>query len=321
MGDNCCCCFSIALVIIVYYILSFFYRRLQVNVKGKAVVISGCDTGFGESLAKELDKLGMRVFAGCLTKEGANSLGAQLSSRSCVIPLDVTSDQSVAEALAKVNDRLESGGLYALVNNAGIAAGLLFDFNTISTFSRVMDVNYLGVVRLTKAFTPLLKKRGGRVINMSSVAGKIPAMGVYSASKHALECFSDNLRMEMEPFSIKVVIIEPGFTKTPILEKGNVEVVRSFNEAPEEIRKEYGEKWFKRQVETFKWSDTFAMDPKFVVDAYIEAIIRRFPYRRYAVGLINKILCQFPLLPSFLQDIVMKMLFNPPENVPSITSD
>jgi len=314
---------SIVLVGFFIYLAYFIYRNLKVNVTGKAVLISGCDTGFGESLAKQLDKLGMRVFAGCLTKEGAQALSGQLSSRSCVIPLDITNEKRIAEALATVTDRLGSRGLYALVNNAGIGVGGAIDFTPVSVYAKLLDVNFLGLLRLTKAFLPLVKKCRGRIINMSSLAGRMPVMGGYSISKYAVECFSDMLRIEMAPFGIKVVILEPGFAKTPLLERALEDQEKRYLEAPDDIKQTYGPNWNKRFMGAVRKMMDGAMDPEQVIKTYIDSLTYRFPYARYTIGWEATLGCQiFANLPSFIVDALAKAtVFVPPENIPSPAPD
>lgn len=116
----------------------------------------------------------------------------------------------------------ENMNLYALVNNAGIQILDPIENTSIEAMREVFDVNVFGLHCLTKAFIPLLRKNSGsRIINIGSVSGLIssPYMGAYCASKHAVEAYSDSLRVELRPFGVYVTCIEPGGFKTPLLAK------------------------------------------------------------------------------------------------------
>ncbi|XP_019619537.1 PREDICTED: D-beta-hydroxybutyrate dehydrogenase, mitochondrial-like isoform X2 [Branchiostoma belcheri] len=201
-----------------YCLVLYLAPKSRVNGNGKAVFITGCDSGFGFGLAKRLDSLGFTVFAGCLLAdsggEGAKKLRAECSSRLSTVQIDVTDDGQVKAAVQQVKDRLPTGskGLYALVNNAGIWQPGETEWVSLATYRRVMEVNTFGTVRVTKAFLPLIRRAKGRVVNISSVAGLyVAAMaGVYCMAKAALEFFSDALRHEMHKWGVKVVIVEPG---------------------------------------------------------------------------------------------------------------
>ncbi|XP_049854286.1 estradiol 17-beta-dehydrogenase 2-like [Schistocerca gregaria] len=147
--------------------------RLLDRVPSRAVLITGCDSGFGHELARRLDALGVPVFAGCLFPEGSGAcrLAADCSSRLRVLPLDVTSDQQVADAVASVQAALSAASgteLWAVVNNAGTSDVGEVDVTPLEKFQQVLDVNTIGAIRVSKAFLPLLKKSKGRLINITS---------------------------------------------------------------------------------------------------------------------------------------------------------
>ncbi|XP_046989366.1 estradiol 17-beta-dehydrogenase 2-like [Schistocerca americana] len=147
--------------------------RLLDNLPSRAVLITGCDSGFGHELARHLDGLGVPVFTGCLLLDGpgARTLAADCSSRLRVLPLDVTSDQQVADAVVSVQTALSHAPgteLWAVLNNAGIADIGETDVTPLEKFKLDLEVNTVGAIRVSKAFLPLLKKSKGRLINVNS---------------------------------------------------------------------------------------------------------------------------------------------------------
>jgi 11-cis-retinol dehydrogenase len=233
------------------------------TTKELAIVVTGCDSGFGKDIALwASSNVGFVVFAGCLNEEsivyynGRNVETSTSTSSPRIIPIlmDVTKDEDVANAAKVVSSWLEEGEkqrvLHALVNNAGITIAGFFDWLDLSDIQRVMDVNYFGLIRCCKAFLPILKQqaiqdvhKGGRIVNLTSVAGLVPGgpMGWnYSSSKHAAQTFTEGLRKEMAMFGIGVTSINPGFTQTPILESHTRQMDGLWSRLSPEIREEYG---------------------------------------------------------------------------------
>ncbi|GIY09672.1 hypothetical protein CDAR_266611 [Caerostris darwini] len=194
--------------------------KKRVNPRNKAVFITGCDSGFGNLLAKQLDSRGFHVFAGCLfpTSGGAEELKKSCSERLCIVPLDVTQDDSVQKAKEFVEKNLEKCEMWAVVNNAGIYKGMIAEFTKISDFHDLLNVNALGQVRVAKAFLPLLRKSTGRIINVNSLGGRVsgPHATPYTMSKYASVAFTECLNRELDAWNIKVISIEPEFFKTPM---------------------------------------------------------------------------------------------------------
>ena len=128
---------------------------------------------------------------------------------------------SIQAAVSEVT-RLTKNQLFGLINNAGIAFGGPLEILPIQEIKRLLEVNVIGVLAVTKAFLPLLRQSRGRIINMGSSSGllALPCLSTYAASKFALEAITDSLRVELGPFGISVIIIEAGNIETPIWEKG-----------------------------------------------------------------------------------------------------
>ncbi|CAI9610992.1 unnamed protein product [Staurois parvus] len=198
-----------------------WYRQSQIleNTTDKYVFITGCDSGFGNKLAKQLDNRGMKVLAACLTNTGASELKKECSSRLQTVMLDVADSQSVSSAAKWVTSIVADKGLWGLVNNAGILIPMApNEWLTRADFRKVLDVNLLGMVDVTINLLPLIRKSQGRIVNVSSIAGRVTLCGGgYCLSKYGVEAFSDSLRRELKPFGVKVSIINPDFFRTSIL--------------------------------------------------------------------------------------------------------
>jgi len=176
----------------------------------KVVLITGCSTGIGRDLVQHLAKAGYCVAA---TARKANTL-ADLPA-SLKLSLDVTQPDSVNEAVT--HTLAQFGQIDVLVNNAGYAQVGSVEEIPIEKVQQMFDVNVFGVLRMIQAVVPHMRARhAGRIINISSLAGKLstPANGAYSATKFALEALSDALRLELDPFGIQVIVVEPGAIKT-----------------------------------------------------------------------------------------------------------
>lgn len=216
----------------------------------RSVVITGVSSGIGWATAKLLLDRGFRVFGSVRKPADADRLGAEFGANFMPLLFDVTDEAAVRAAARDVRITLGGETLAGLVNNAGIAvAGPALEF-PIDEFRRQMDVNVIGPVIATQAFGPLLgadpslKGPRGRIVMMSSVAGKNgnPLLAAYTASKHAIEGLSESLRREMMLFGIDVIIVAPGAVKTPIWSKAeeiDISVYRNspFFPAMERLRK------------------------------------------------------------------------------------
>ena len=192
----------------------------------KSIVVTGVSTGIGKAIAKSLIENGYQVFGS--VRNGVDSKQLKLELNENFIPLifDVTDEKAIIKSAKFVKERLGKRKLIGLINNAGIALGGPLLLTDTEVFRKQFEVNVMGVVSVTRAFAELLgatksSKNPGRIINISSVSGKIalPFVAPYSASKHALEAISDSLRRELMLYGIDVVLVEPGPVKTPIWDK------------------------------------------------------------------------------------------------------
>ncbi|KAL8163992.1 UNVERIFIED_CONTAM: Retinol dehydrogenase 7 [Gekko kuhli] len=242
----------LAAILVGLYVMFRWHRDKQSisNLTEKYVFITGCCSGFGNLLARQLDARGFRVLAACFTPEGAEKLKQNASERLQTTILDVCSSESVAKATEWVKSHVGDKGLWGLVNNAGIAIPCgPNEWMTKEDFKKVMDVNFLGMVDVTIHMMPLLRKAKGRVVNISSILGRIAIFGGgYCPSKFAVEGFSDCLRRESASFGLKVSIIEPGFFRTAITDdKALINNLKSlWEELPDETKRAYGESFLEQ---------------------------------------------------------------------------
>jgi NAD(P)-dependent dehydrogenase (short-subunit alcohol dehydrogenase family) len=174
----------------------------------KAVLVTGASTGIGRKITERLSADGYFVYATARKAEDLKALGALKNVQA--LPLDVTHPEDIAAAVATVTKA--GRGLYALVNNAGIATvGTIADMK-VEEYDLVMNVNAAGPVRMIKAFEPLLIEQKGRIINIGSISGILasPYLAAYSMSKHAIEALTDSLAGQVESVGIRVSVVEPG---------------------------------------------------------------------------------------------------------------
>jgi len=176
----------------------------------KVVLITGCSTGIGRDLARRLSQAGYQVVATARNVESLADLPAASK-----LALDVTRAECIQQAVTQTIERW--GQIDVLVNNAGYALPGALEEIPVEQVQKMFDVNVFGFLRMIRAVAPQMRKqRAGRIINISSIAGKLstPVNGTYSATKFAVEALSDALRVELEPFGIQVIVVEPGSIKT-----------------------------------------------------------------------------------------------------------
>lgn len=183
------------------------------SVADKVVLISGASAGLGLASAETLAREGHRVYG--TSRRAQWPTDPLVAGRPALIPMDVTRDDSVESAVRFVLER--EGRLDVVVNNAGMGVAGAIEDTSVEEAQSQLDTNLFGVHRVCRAVLPTLRAQGrGLVINVSSIGGivTIPFQGFYSASKFALEAYSDALRMEVAPFGIDVCLIEPGDFRT-----------------------------------------------------------------------------------------------------------
>jgi NAD(P)-dependent dehydrogenase (short-subunit alcohol dehydrogenase family) len=232
-------------------------------------IVTGASGGIGEATARALHAAGYRVFGTYRRPPATRSPGIEY------LACDVTSDQSVQAAVGKVVS--QTGRIDLLVNNAGVGLVAGAEESSLEQAKSLFDVNLFGLIRMTKAVLPTMRRqRAGRIVNISSVMGLIPApfMALYSASKHAVEGYSESLDHEIRASGIRVVLVEPAYTRTSF--EGNVyqadqqlDVYRSARTNAEGVLRD-----------GMKTADT----PELVARAVVKASTEANPHRRYTAG-------------------------------------
>lgn len=287
-----------------------------VSASGKAVLITGCDTGFGHSLALRLDRLGYQVFAGCLFPdgEGARGLRREGSAALHVVRLDVTKDDHFREALDYVKQNLHGNGLWAVVANAGVFLAMELEWWSMEDVHRTFDVNVYGCLRAVKTFLPLLRQSQGRVVLTASYAGRATTTwnNVYSMTKHAVVSLGDGLRREAVKWGISVSLIEPTYYRTAIIPTAEA-ILKKYKEVPQEVTELYGESYVHDMTtRCLQAMDLLARnDIGEVIDALEHAVCSRYPKASYKCdGFLRWLVTVVGIcLPSVLFDVADYMLY------------
>lgn len=286
----------------------FRERKVVSHLQDKYVFITGCDSGFGNLLARQLDRRGMRVLAACLTEKGAEQLRSKTSDRLETVILDVTKTESIVAATQWVKERVGNRGLWGLVNNAGISGHLgPNEWLNKQNIASVLDVNLLGMIEVTLSMVPLVRKARGRVVNVASIAGRLSFCGGgYCISKYGVEAFSDSLRRELSYFGIKVAIVEPGFFRTEVTNgvtlSSNFQML--WDQTSSELREVYGENYLASYLKMLNGLDQrCSKDLSLVTDCMEHALTSCHPRTRYSAGWDAKFFyLPMSYLPTFLVD-------------------
>ncbi|MCB0738868.1 MAG: SDR family oxidoreductase [Bacteroidetes bacterium] len=255
----------------------------------KNIIITGSSNGFGLKAAKDFGDKGNKVFATMRNPNGKNANAkADLENHSAnikVVDMDVTNDASVKEAMSTILS--EAGNIDILINNAGIMYLGITEAFSIEQAKFQMETNYFGAIRVMQAVLPSMRKSGsGLIINTSSLVGRMspPFFGTYTATKHALEGYSQALRYEVSPFGVDIVLVEPGPFGTGLLASGQApahsEVLETYGELAG-VPSAMGENF----AQMLQSED--APDPQWVVDAYLKLAEQPFGSRptRTVVGI------------------------------------
>ncbi|GMH32669.1 hypothetical protein BSKO_00503 [Bryopsis sp. KO-2023] len=289
-------------------------RLFTVRLRGKNIFITGCDTGIGRLLALKLaTEHEAKVYAGCLTTDGAETLAKESKGRICALPLDITKDDSVESAYERVKEELGGAPLFALVNNAGLSRGWFVEFTPIECFEKTLEVNFIGTVRVTQRFLPLLIAGKGRLVTITTSLTLVAnaGSGAYSSSKYALHYFLDILRKEVTQFGVQFVEICPGLTVTPFVEGVTSSASACFESADARVRERYGGVAFINRFRTLFNSTIVKLlrgKPSSVVTVLLLALSSVFPRRRYLVGLDAFFTWRvLGLLPATAQDYLSRL--------------
>ena len=251
----------------------------------KYVLVTGAAKGIGRASALHLDKLGFTVFAGVRRQADGESLCRDASPRLRPILLDVTDGDQIAAAVQQITAVVGAAGLHGLVNNAGVAVAAPLEFVPLDDVRWQLEVNVVGQLAVTQAFIPLLRLARGRVVNISSIGGKVatPLIGSYVASKFALEALTDALRMELKPWDIDVVAVQPGEIATPMWDSAGTIANQIMERMPAKAQELYGAALERLRQRAIK-SGKNGASPQIVAEAVAHALTAPRARVRYLVG-------------------------------------
>jgi NAD(P)-dependent dehydrogenase (short-subunit alcohol dehydrogenase family) len=253
---------------------------------GGGVLVTGASTGIGEATALRLDSMGFRVFAGVRREEDGERLRAAASDRLRVVhPLDVTEPDQIVAAARLVEQELAGEPLRGIVNNAGIGTGGPLEAIDLDEFRTALEVNSVGPLAVAQAFLPMLRRSRGRIVNMSSIGGRVaqPFAGPYVTSKFALEAINDVLRLELLEWGIDVIAIEPGTIATPIWEKSSSQADDLVAGMTPEQRELYGKRG-EKMAKVLERQTKRGAPPSKVADAVAHALTAKRSKTRYLIG-------------------------------------
>jgi NAD(P)-dependent dehydrogenase (short-subunit alcohol dehydrogenase family) len=243
------------------------------------VLVTGASTGIGEATVMHLRELGFSPIAAVRKDEDAERLeGRGLRTTR----IDVTD----ADQIAAARDELGDEPLAGLVNNAGIAVAAPLEFLPIDRLRQQLEINLIGQAAVTQAFLPALRRGRGRIVNVSSIGGRVglPLVGAYNASKFGLEGLSDSLRRELRPHGVDVILIEPGGVKTPIWKKGEELADEMLEDVPPEAERLYGRMIAAVRTGTQRIARETGIEPSEVAEVIGTALTSSRPRARYLVG-------------------------------------
>jgi NAD(P)-dependent dehydrogenase (short-subunit alcohol dehydrogenase family) len=274
---------------------------------GKTILITGATAGIGRYVATYLARRGDRVFAAGRNAAALETLRAEARAGGlAIIPLnlDVTDAASIEHARAFIDEATGGHGVDVLVNNAGYGLVAPLEMVDDADLRRQFETNVFGLVAVTRAFLPAMRRRGaGRIINVGSVGGRItfPFFGAYNATKYAVESLSDALRNEVAAFGVQVVLIEPGVIRSEFSERAMDTLTRY--RSPDSP---YA--GLLRRADLLRArSDAHAVGPECVARAIARAIDARRPAARYIAPLRARALLMVALaLPTVILDAIIR---------------
>lgn len=273
------------------------------------VLVTGAARGIGKSLVEYLSSRGWEVIAGVRSEQDAEAVTKGNPQRISAVILDITN----ADHIAALDESLPDG-LDAIVNNAGIAVGGAMETLSADDWRKQLEINVIGQLAVTQAVLPRLRKSGGRIVFISSVNGRLsmPLVGAYAASKFALEAAADALRMELSPWKIPVVLVEPAQTDTDMWRTADT-MVSELEAGLSPQHRELYAKHIAGMKKMIPMSQRIAVPAEKVSAVVEEALTARRPRARYVVGLASKLqVALMTNLPTRARDLVLRRVSRQP---------
>jgi NAD(P)-dependent dehydrogenase (short-subunit alcohol dehydrogenase family) len=268
-----------------------------------SVLVTGASRGIGRSIVEHLASRGWDVVAGVRTEQDADALAKLDPQRISTVALDITNAghiDALADALPPQLD--------AIVNNAGIVVSGPMETLTVEDWRKQLDINVVGQFAVTQAVLPRLRQSRGRIVFISSINGRLSMslIGAYSASKFALEAAADALRMELQPWGVRVVLIEPAQTDTDIWRTADTMVTDVEAALTAEQRTLYA-RHIAGMKKMIPMSQKMAVPAQKVADVVEQALTVRRPRPRYVVGVVPKLqVALLTTLPTRARDFVLR---------------
>lgn len=275
-----------------------------------AVVVTGANAGIGAGCVQRLAEQGYQVFAGARSARSLDVVRALGLAGVTPVEIDVTDERTVAAAGEQIAATVGDVGLVGLVNNAGIAVGGPLEVIPMADLRRQFETNVIGVAALTQVLLPLIRRGGGRIVNVGSTSGRVaaPFAGPYAMSKFALRAYSDALRVELNPWKIRVSLIEVGPVATGIWDKSLSELDERWNSISPSARELYGPLFAAIRKAAEQRGKT-GIPVERVVDAVLLGLFAEKPRTRYVVGKIARQIAVVSMLPDRIRDrLVLRQL-------------
>ncbi len=274
-----------------------------------SVLVTGASRGIGRAIAEHLASRGWDVIAGVRTQTDAAAVTAANPQRVSAVLLDVTDADQVAALSESLPARLD-----AVVNNAGVVVSGPMETVTSDEWRKQLEINVIGQLAVTRAVLPRLRESRGRIVFISSVNGRMsmPLIGAYAASKFAIEAAADAMRMELRPWKIPVVVVQPAQTDTDMWRTADTKVLEAETALSPGHRALYAQHiaGMKKSVPV---SQRLAVPAEKVAAVVEEALTARKPRPRYVVGLGPRVqVALVTRLPTRVRDAVLRRVSGQP---------
>lgn len=272
-------------------------------------IVTGASTGIGAATARELARRGFHVLAGVRRDQDGDAIrGAGIEP----LILDITNPDHIQALVAQVSDDPQGRAVRALVNNAAVQANVPIEAFAIDEWRRMFEVNLFGQVAMVQALLPALIRSKGRVVNISSVGGKVAmaTYGPYAATKFALEAVSDSLRRELTPVGVGVVVIEPGAVRTEMLGRAIATAGELVSAMTPEQSERYGALVHAVNAQAVS-STKSGLPAEAAAKVIAKAVTARKPRTRYTVGREAAMIRWLPFLPDRTLDRIFTAALRP----------
>jgi NAD(P)-dependent dehydrogenase (short-subunit alcohol dehydrogenase family) len=247
------------------------------------VIITGASSGIGAATARELARRGFHVLAGVRRDQDADAIRGPDIER---LIIDITNPDHIRALAARVDEDPQGRAVRALVNNAGIGVNAPVEVFALDEWRRLFEVNFFGHIAVTQTLLPSLTRSKGRVINISSVGGKIAmaTYGPYAGAKFALEAVSDSLRREIAPFGVQVVVVEPGAVRTNIAGRAIATAHEVASTMTPEQSQRYGGLVQAITAQAASVTESAGLSADAAAEVIAKAVTARKPRTRYTVS-------------------------------------